>query len=75
MDVALAAAADTFLNHASDNNPHVDIVTGKREVGSFIQLLRDINDIEYDIELTGSTDLKIQEKENKIQQLTVTNGE
>ena len=54
-----AAAADTYLNHASQNNPNIDVQTGKIEVGNFLQLLRDINDIEYDIELNGSTDLKL----------------
>ena len=62
MEVCIAATTDTFLNHASRNNPHIDIETGRAEVGSFLQLIRDINDIEYDIELNGSTELKLKVK-------------
>ena len=61
MDVLQAAAADNYLAHASDDNPGVDLDTGRREVGSFLTLLREINDIEYDITLNGPTDLKIVE--------------
>ena len=45
----------------NDDNPGVDLDTGRREVGSFLTLLREINDIEYDITLNGPTDLKIVE--------------
>ena len=65
MDVLQAAAADNYLAHASDDNPGVDLDTGRREVGSFLTLLREINDIEYDITLNGPTDLKILSKDNK----------
>ena len=44
----------------------MDLDTGRREVGSFLTLLREINDIEYDITLNGPTDLKILSKDNKI---------
>ena len=50
----------------NDDNPGVDLDTGRREVGSFLTLLREINDIEYDITLNGPTDLKILSKDNKI---------
>ena len=67
MDVLQATAADTYLAHASVDNPGVDLDTCRREVGSFLTLLREINDIEYDITLNGPTDLKILSKENKLQ--------
>ena len=72
MDICTAAAADTYLSHASQNNPNIDVQTGKIEVGNFLQLIRDINDIEYDIELNGSTNLKLEEKRAKIRELEVS---
>ena len=44
MDVLQAADADTYLAHASVDNPGVDLDTGRREVGSFLTLLREINE-------------------------------
>ena len=72
LDVALAAAADTYLSHASDNNPHINIAAGRLEVGAFLLLLREINDLEYDIELNGSTPEKILEKDNKSRNLELS---
>ena len=72
MDICTAAAADTYLNYASQNNPNIDVQTGKIEVGNFLQLIRDINDIDYDIVLNGSTDLKLEEKRAKIRELEVS---
>ena len=71
-DVVLAAAADTFLNHASDNNPRVDTAAGRREVGAFLLLLREINDLEYEIELNGSYPEKLLLIENKKRNLEIS---
>ena len=71
-DVTLASAADTYLNHASSNNPQIDVATGRLEVGAFLLLLREINDLEYDIELNGSTPEKILEKDNKTRNLEIS---
>ena len=71
-DVALAAAADTYLNHASGNNLQIDVAAGRLEVGAFLLLLREINDLEYDIELNGSTPEKILEKDNKTRNLEIS---
>ena len=70
-DVLHAAAADTYLSHASALNPGIDLDTGKREVGSFLLLLREINDLEYDIILNGETDAKNISKENKVTELAI----
>ena len=69
-DVALAAAADTYLNHASDNNPQINIAAGRLEVGAFLLLLREINDLEYDIE--GENPEKILERDNKTRNLELS---
>ena len=71
LDVLHAAAADTYLSHASALNPGIDLDTGKREVGSFLLLLREINDLEYDIILNGETDAKTISKENKVTELAI----
>ena len=46
MDLLHSSAVDSFLAHASPNNPELDLETGRREVGSFLTLLREINDLE-----------------------------
>ena len=52
-DVTLGTAAVTYLNHASGNNLQIDVAAGRLEVGAFLLLLREINDLEYDIELNA----------------------
>ena len=53
LDILHASATDTYLTHASALNPGIDLETGKREVGAFLLLLREINDLEYDIALNA----------------------
>ena len=67
--MVLAAVVDTHLNHASDQNPAIDIAAGKREVGAFLSLLREINEIEYDTELNGPTAERTQLKAEKTREL------
>ena len=64
-EVVLAAVVDTHLNHASDQNPAIDIAAGKCEVGAFLSLLREINEIEYDTELNGPSAERTQLKAEK----------
>ena len=55
-EVLLAATVDTYLNHADPlNNPHVDLIQGTAEVGSFLETLRVINNVEHDIALNGTS--------------------
>ena len=65
LDVALAAVVDTHLNRASDQNPAIDIAAGKGEVGAFLSLLHEINEIEYDTELNGPSAERTQLKAEK----------
>ena len=57
--MATAAVVDCYLQHAEANdNLEIDLEQGKLEIGIFINLLRTINDLEYDIKLNGSTPIK-----------------
>ena len=67
--MVLAAVVATHLNHASDQNPAIDIAAGKREVGAFLSLLHEINEIEYDTELNGPTAEKTRLKAEKTREL------
>ena len=57
-DVLAAAVADCHLQHAHVINPGVNIAEGKVKVGECLALIRNINDLEYDISLNGFTEIK-----------------
>jgi exonuclease III len=67
----LAATIDCYLSHAAPT-PGVDLEQGTREVGQLYSLLRDINDIEFDIALNGNSLVKeglLREKNNDLTDL------
>jgi len=71
--VIQAAVIDCYLNHAVPA-PGLDIERGLQEVGLFFGLLRDINDIELELELNGNDNLLELRKQGLITELTDRSG-
>ena len=71
-EVLSAAVADTYINHADpENNPLFDLNRGRLEVGSFLTLLREINDLEHDIALNGNNLQFELQLDNKLRELEI----
>ena len=56
--VVTTAAVDCHLQHASAMNVGINLDRGKAEVGECLNLIRNINDTEYDIILNGPSLIK-----------------
>ena len=70
LDVATTAAAETYLQHADpDDNPGIDLPQGQVEIRNFMLILRQINELELDITLNGSAELKTHSRLGLIREL------
>jgi len=56
-DVILAATMDTYIAHADPVQPHLDLDVGRYQVGRLNILIREINDLEYQLYLNGPDNL------------------
>ena len=69
METVICATVDTYICHAAPGQPGVDLDQGQAEIGRLMSKIQEINDLEYDIILNGSSNLKTLTLAAKIQEM------